>query len=166
MWSSSKRTIEHVEEVDAKGGPVAENTTFTYEQDWLCWAPINAIGFSRIWVNGSLRYSVLADTSDETFEASQEATNWGSVTFLDGNSAQMPWAPYEAAVGTANAQGFRGRPANGSGSLNGGSHEPDNLSGHSRTGCPDKRTGHTPPLGGGPSGVRPPWRPLSARCQS
>lgn len=110
MWSSTKRPIEHEQDVDSKGGPAAVNKTFTYDQDWLCWAPLGAIGFARIWENGTIRYSGLADSSDATLAASQATTAWRGLTFLDGNPAQLPWTVYEAAVGTDNAVAGRYRP--------------------------------------------------------
>lgn len=119
MWTSTKRPVEHVEEIDEKaaGGPGAENTTFTYAQDWLVWAPLNAIGWARIWIYGELRATRLAESSSGAISASDTTTAWSSVTFFDGNPSQMPWAIYEAAVGADNAVAFRHRPSLGFDSL-------------------------------------------------
>jgi hypothetical protein len=110
IWSSEKRPIANDQEVDAKGGPSAVNTTYTYEQDWMCWAPLNAIGFTRVWRNGELVYAALADTDAETLAASGDTSAWESITFFDGAADQMPWSVYEAAVGTENAVAYRHRP--------------------------------------------------------
>lgn len=110
IWSSEKRPVAHDEEVDSKGGPDQINRTFTYEQDWLCWAPLNAKGWARIWINGKLRASRRSDADDDTIEASAETPAWADVTFYDGAADQLPWPVYEAAVGTENACAYRHRP--------------------------------------------------------
>ena len=110
IWSSTKRPIAHDTEVNSKGGPDQINRTFTYEQDWLCWAPLNAVGWARIWINGKLRASRLSDADADTIEASAATPAWADVTFFDGAADQLPWAVYEAAVGTDNACAYRYRP--------------------------------------------------------
>lgn len=110
IWSSTKRPVAHDEAVDSKGGPDQINRTFTYEQDWLCWAPLNATGWARIWINGKLRASRRADADDGTIEASGATPAWADVTFYDGAADQLPWPVYEAAVGTADACAYRHRP--------------------------------------------------------
>lgn len=110
IWSSTKRPVAHDEAVDSKGGPDQVNRTFTYEQDWLCWAPLNAKGWLRIWINGKLRASQRGDADDETIEASGATPAWADVTFYDGAADQLPWPVYEAAVGTADACAYRHRP--------------------------------------------------------
>lgn len=110
IWSSEKRPVAHDEEVDSKGGPDQINRTFTYEQDWLCWAPLNATNWLRIWINGKLRASQRDDANDDTIIASQGAAAWASVSFYDGAADQLPWPVYEAAVGTDNACAYRFRP--------------------------------------------------------
>lgn len=117
MWSSTKRPVEHEEEIDEKGGPAAVNTSFTYEQDWMCWAPLGATGFARVWRNGELIYSVIAGSPASSVAASMETPAWASITFFDGDAAQMPWTVYEASVGTDNAVAFRHRPSLCIGSL-------------------------------------------------
>lgn len=125
MWSSTKRPVAHEQTTDSKGGPSAVSTSFTYSMDWLCWVPLGAIGFARIWENGTLGYSGLADSDDATLAASQASTRWTSLTFLDGNPAQLTWPVYEAAVGTANAVAYRYRPMFGIEALDlGGSGQP------------------------------------------
>lgn len=124
MWSSTKRPIAHEEE-QGKGGPSAVNTTFTYEQDWLCWAPLNAIGFARVWINGELKFTQRADSEVESTTASLETTAWRAITFFDGDPAQMPWTVYETSVGTENASAYRHRPTLAIEGLNlGGSGQP------------------------------------------
>lgn len=110
IWSSTKRPVEHDEEIDSKGGPDQINRTFTYEQDWLCWAPLGAAGWVRIWINGKLRASRLSDADADTIEASAATPAWAAVTFFDGAADQLPWAVYEAAVGAADACAYRYRP--------------------------------------------------------
>jgi hypothetical protein len=112
LWTSEKRPVEHEEEV-GKGGPAAVNTTFTYEQDWLTWAPLWAKGIARVWINGELKYNVLADADDETLENSANQTAFASITLFDGALDQEPWSVYEAAVGAENAIGYIGRPTVG-----------------------------------------------------
>lgn len=110
IWSSEKRPVAHDEAVDSKGGPDQINRTFTYEQDWLCWAPLNATGWARIWINGKLRASRRSDADDDTIEASAETPAWADVAFYDGAADQLPWPVYEAAVGSADACAYRHRP--------------------------------------------------------
>jgi hypothetical protein len=111
IWSSTKRAIEHEEEVDSKGGPSAVNATYTYEQDWWCLAPLNATGFARVWVNKKLIYSVLQGTDDATIDASLNTAAWVDIGFMDGAADQQPWSIYEAAVGAENAIAYRHRPS-------------------------------------------------------
>lgn len=110
IWSSEKRPVAHDEEVDSKGGPDQVNRTFTYEQDWLCWAPLNATDWARIWINGKLRASRRFDADDGTIEATAGQPAWADVTFYDGAADQLPWPVYEAAVGAENACAYRHRP--------------------------------------------------------
>lgn len=111
-WSSRKRIISHEESVDTKGGggPSAVNVTRTYEQDWLCYAPLNAKGFARIWINGELEYSARSDSPEATILASAKTSAFRAVTFFDGNATQEPWPVYEAAVDIENAVAYRDRP--------------------------------------------------------
>lgn len=110
IWSSAKRPVAHDEAVDSKGGPDQINRTFTYEQDWLCWAPLNATDWARIWINGKLRASRRFDADDDTIEATAGQPAWADVTFYDGADDQLPWPVYEAAVGAENACAYRYRP--------------------------------------------------------
>lgn len=110
IWSSDKRPIAHDTEVNSKGGPDQINRSFTYEQDWLCWAPLNATGWARIWINGKLRASRLSDADADTIEASAATPAWSAVTFFDGAADQLPWSVYEAEVGAADACAYRYRP--------------------------------------------------------
>ena len=110
IWSSEKRPVAHDQAVDSKGGPDQINRTFTYEQDWMCWAPLNATGWARIWINGKLRASQRYDADDDTIEATGATPAWADVSFYDGAADQLPWPVYEAAVGSADACAYRHRP--------------------------------------------------------
>jgi hypothetical protein len=118
-WQSDWRATS--QEAGGKGGG-GGSEYYTYACDallWVCEGVDDAVGV-RLWHNGKLVYSTLSNEAigeaddpesewsrvDESLAADNEL--FSSVTFFDGNAAQMPWAVYEAAVGTANADAHRG----------------------------------------------------------
>jgi hypothetical protein len=114
-WVSPLIEVAHEEEV-GKGGPVAENTAYTYKVHlWLLLAEntdgpvgqINAI--TRVWLNGKLVYTALADSDDDSLTASAATDAWESMTLMRGGPTQLPPPEYEAIVGTENATALRGR---------------------------------------------------------
>lgn len=129
-WASAKREIATTtsEETGGKGGgPSVETTTYTYEIDLLIGLADHEIaGVPRGWQNGKLIYNVLSVESqaellgvdvDATFtaraeaniSASQQTAYWRRITVYTGTSTQLPDPTYEAAVGAANAVGYRHR---------------------------------------------------------
>jgi hypothetical protein len=82
---------------------------YTYTSSPLYWAAdgTNVIGFSRIWKNGELVYTRLAASDANSLANSANTAEWQEVEFFDGNSAQLPWSVYEAAVGSVNADAHR-----------------------------------------------------------
>jgi hypothetical protein len=109
IWASDRREIATTTEV-GKGGPSAENTTFTYEVDVLYLLTDNEIaGVSRIWLNGKLIYTTLAASTGASVAASLATEAWTRVTVYTGSATQLPDPTYEAAVGTNNAPAYRDR---------------------------------------------------------
>lgn len=105
-WQSEWRATS--QEAGGKGGGGSEY--FTYSADglfWVCEGVDGATGV-RLWDNGKLIWSSLADSDDASLIASSETPKFSAITFHDGNDAQLPWPVYEAAVGTADADAHRG----------------------------------------------------------
>lgn len=104
-WQSDWRATP--QESGGKGGGGSEY--FTYSADGLFWVAdgTNVITGVRVWHNGKLVWTSLAEASAESIDASAAASLWSAITFHDGNVAQDPWPVYEAAVGTANADAHR-----------------------------------------------------------
>ena len=110
VWASAKREIANTQSAGGKGGGGSEYTTYTYEVDLLILLTDNQIaGVSRIWKNGELVYSILADADPTTVDASVNNGGWSRLSVYTGESSQLPDPTYEAAVGTANAPAYRGR---------------------------------------------------------
>jgi hypothetical protein len=111
-WQSEWRATEN--EAGGKGGGGSE--FYTYSCDILYWISdvaglpdnLRPQGVSRIWWNGELVWSALAESDAETLEASQETDKWSAMTFYDGNAEQLPWPVYEEALGAENADAHRG----------------------------------------------------------
>jgi hypothetical protein len=106
-WQSDWRATS--QEAGGKGGG-GGSEYYTYACDallWVCEGVDDAV-VTRAWHNGKLVYSTLADSDAETIEANLDNELYSALTFYDGNSTQLPWPVYEAAVGTANADGHRG----------------------------------------------------------
>jgi hypothetical protein len=106
-WQSDWRATS--QEAGGKGGG-GGSEYYTYACDallWVCEGVDDAV-VTRAWHNGKLVYSTLADSDAETIEANLDNELYSALTFFDGNSTQLPWPVYEAAVGTANADGHRG----------------------------------------------------------
>jgi hypothetical protein len=106
-WQSDWRATS--QEAGGKGGG-GGSEYYTYACDallWVCEGEDDAV-VTRAWHNGKLVYSTLAASDAETIEGNTDNELYSALTFYDGNSAQLPWPVYEAAVGTANADGHRG----------------------------------------------------------
>lgn len=108
-WTSDWRAEE--QESGGKGGGGGASY-FTYSADGLFWAAdatpdIKPIALTRLWHNGKLVWSALADSDIESLTASEDAALFAALEFHDGNAAQLPWPVYEAAVGSANADAHR-----------------------------------------------------------
>lgn len=105
-WASERREISTTTEVGKGGG--SSYTTYTYVVDVLYGlADVEAAGVSRIWLNGKLIWSSLADATTETLETSATTDQWSRLTVYTGDAAQMPDPTYEAAV--TDAPAYRGR---------------------------------------------------------
>lgn len=108
IWASDKREIATTTSAGGKGGPEAEHTSYTYEQDLLIAVAENP-GYvvRRIWANGALVWTAADDGDAWSVNAQVE---WCSrVTSYRGLPDQLPDPTYEAAVGTANAPAYRDR---------------------------------------------------------
>jgi Putative phage tail protein len=108
-WMSDKRATEETTEV-GKGGSDTVTTGYTYSADMkFVLAVDSGVGarLLRVWRNGKLVWSARAGATEETLIQSETTDLWDAIELRDGNPAQMPWAIYEAAVGTANAAADR-----------------------------------------------------------
>lgn len=89
-----------------KGGGVS-STTYTYSQNLLFRLCDNEIaGVSRIWYDGELVYSALANANVGTVVAANSNEKWARLTIYTGAPGQLPDPVYEAAVGTENAPAY------------------------------------------------------------
>lgn len=106
-WASQRREISTTTS-QGKGGGGAESTSYTYEVDIL-YGLLNRqiLGVSRIWLNGKLIWTSLADSDTDSLVNSQNEAPWDRLTVYTGESTQLPDPTYEAAV--ANAPAYRGR---------------------------------------------------------
>lgn len=106
-WQGELQEIE-VEQEAGKGGPTV--TSYEYKVDVLLL--VSALGPSellRLRCNKELAYSVLAAGGEDNAANSQSGKWFDAIEFRDGNVDQLPWAPYEAAVGPENAIAYIGR---------------------------------------------------------
>jgi hypothetical protein len=99
IWITNPiREISNTQEVGKGGGQSV--TTYTYECDLLIMLSENVTeGVARDWLNGELVRAGITLKSGV----------WDSVTVYTGEDSQLPFPPYEAAVGAGNAPAFRGR---------------------------------------------------------
>ena len=106
-WASQRREIGTTTS-QGKGGGGAESTSYTYEVDIL-YGLVNRqiLGVSRIWSNGKLIWTSLADSDTDSLVNSQNEAPWDRITVYSGANGQMPDPAYDAAV--ANAPAYRGR---------------------------------------------------------
>lgn len=110
IWASDKREIATTTEVGGKGGPSAEQTTYTYEMDGLYLLSINPQeGVRRIWIQGELVWTAVPTADSESLAASAATDKWRALRVYTGASNQLPDPTYEAAVGVGNAPAYRGR---------------------------------------------------------
>lgn len=92
------REIANTQKVGKGGGQKV--TTYTYECDLLILLTENVTDdVARDWLNGELVRAGLT----------LKDGIWDSVTIYTGADDQLPFPPYEAAVGVGNAPAFRGR---------------------------------------------------------
>jgi hypothetical protein len=96
------------QEAGGKGGGGSEYYTYSADGLFWCCAGLDGATGVRLWNNGKLVWSSLADSDDASLIASSETPLFSAIAFHDGNAAQMPWPVYEAAVGTADADAHRG----------------------------------------------------------
>jgi hypothetical protein len=96
-----------------KGGGGSEY--YTYSTNVLYWlADVAGIpealrppGIRRLWWNGELVWSLHPDADEGTAVVSGESDKWDDMQFHAGAENQLPWPPYEAALGAANADAHR-----------------------------------------------------------
>lgn len=106
VWASDRREIATTTEQGKGGG--AENTTYTYEADYLFLLSSNELdGLLRVWDNGKLVYTADYDATSGSLVASSESPLWRRITFYGGDAAQLPDPTYEAAVGVGYAPAYR-----------------------------------------------------------
>lgn len=107
-WSSEKIETATTTEAGKGGGP--EYTEYSYSANVLYGLCDNEIpGVEKIWWNGRLVYNTSADATIEEVAQSQDNDFWERVTVYTGGDDQLPDPVYEAAVGSVNAVGYRGR---------------------------------------------------------
>lgn len=110
LWMSAKREVASTS--GGKGGG-PEVTTYSYEVDVLYLVADNEIdAVTRIWANGELIYSTLAESDLTTLGASASTSRWTDITVYTGRGSSPPQMPdpiYEAAVGVGYAPAYRGR---------------------------------------------------------
>lgn len=107
-WASQRREIATTTS-QGKGGGGAESTSYSYEVDIL-YGLVNRqiIGVSRIWSNGKLIWTSLADSDTDSLVNSQNEAPWDRITVYTGESTQLPDPTYDAAVPNAPAYRSRG----------------------------------------------------------
>lgn len=112
IWASDRRPVPHTtsQEGGKGGGDSVETTTYTYDVDLYFLLTDNPIlGVSRIWEEGKLVYTALADSDATSLAASAASEKWDRLTVYTGDADQDADPTYEAAVGTANAPAYRNR---------------------------------------------------------
>lgn len=108
-WASEKREIATTTDV-GKGGGGAEYTSYTYEIDLLIGLLDRRIGgVSRVWSNGKLVFTKLADSGTESALSSKSQNTWRRMTVYTGDEDQLPDPTYETAVGVGYAPAYRDR---------------------------------------------------------
>ncbi len=108
-WASDKREIATTTDV-GKGGGGAEVTSYTYEIDLLIGLLDRQIaGVSRVWSNGKLVFTKLADSGTESALSSKSQNTWRRMTVYTGAADQLPDPTYETAVGVGYAPAYRDR---------------------------------------------------------
>jgi hypothetical protein len=111
-WMSEKR--EESEVVGGKGGDSGQEQ-FSYRVDMLgCLTesregtPCEVIAITGVEIDGQLAWTALADAGEEGLANSADQEDWSTMTLLTGSETQSPWSVYEAAVGAADANAYRG----------------------------------------------------------
>jgi hypothetical protein len=112
LYMSEKRESSTV--VGGKGGDSGVEQ-FSYSCDMLLrvcesreGTPCEVIAVTGVEVDGELVWTALADASAEAIANSAEQEIWSAMDVMLGAETQAPWSVYEAAVGTDNANAYRG----------------------------------------------------------
>jgi len=102
IWASDRHKTTTTEEVGKGGGQ--EYTTYSYDVDALYLiADRPGCVVTRIWMNGKLVWTSLADSDGDSRLASQTTDKWRRLTVYPGNDDQLPDPTYDAAVVSATA---------------------------------------------------------------
>jgi hypothetical protein len=112
LYMSDKRESSTV--VGGKGGDSGVEQ-FSYSCDMLLrvcesreGTPCEVIAVTGVEVDGELVWTALADAGAEAIANSAEQEIWSDMAVQLGHEDQAPWSVYEAAVGTDNANAYRG----------------------------------------------------------
>ena len=117
MWWNTDRisiTTQTTQSAGGKGGGQEQTvTTTTYDMDCIIGlTDCEIVGVGRIWRDGKLVWSGVSGANGATLSESlapEAPAHWTRLTVYTGTETQVPDATYEAAVGSANAIGYRGR---------------------------------------------------------
>lgn len=108
VWASDRREIAATQSSGKGGG--SEQTTYTYEQDFLFMLSENVLGaVRRVWRDGELVWTVADDADAASLAASDTSELWDALIFYSGAADQLPDPTYEAVVGVGNAPAYRTR---------------------------------------------------------
>jgi len=107
-WASEKIETATTTEAGKNSGP--EYTEYSYSANVLYGLCDNEIeGVQRIWWNGRLVYTARDGDDPADISASEDGDWWERMTVYNGDVDRLPDPVYEAAVGSSNAVGYRGR---------------------------------------------------------
>lgn len=104
VWISELRATEVEAETGKGGGSQVVGYTYSADIKFVI-ARIkgahDVIALTRVWRNGDLVWSARAGSDPDTSSASANTEHWDDIELRTGGPAQMPWTPYETAVGAS-----------------------------------------------------------------
>lgn len=107
-WTDPSFTATE-QDAGGKGGPSGGGGfTYSINAAGVVCHNTNVLAFPRVWVNGILADTQRAESSAASLAQGETSDYWSARELLDGNPAQVPWAPYENVVTTARASAWRG----------------------------------------------------------
>lgn len=104
VWISELRATEVEAETGKGGGSQVVGYTYSADIKFVI-ARIkgahDVVAVTRVWRNGDLIWSARAGADAETAPASANTEHWDDMELRVGGASQMPWGPYETAVGSS-----------------------------------------------------------------